>query len=457
MLMPLLRSRSRFPFLAAAVLLVVPLAAQAQQLEIVEAAYGAGNYQMNVAPKLRGMVQNNVLELSVDPGLLGGDPAPGTAKRLRVVYRYGGRQYEVSAGDYERLRAPSTAPSPLPVSPVPVAPAPANPGGGFSLGDIWGTGNAAALRIVTARYGDGARFSDVRDRLQGLVRNDAISLKVDNAGMGSDPAPAKAKSLEVTYEYRGTTYQTSVKEGATLTLPDANARAISTSPAPPVVTLPPGVLAPKVLLRVVSARYGGDNRYNDVRDRLQAMIGTANSLSVKVDNAGLGGDPAVGKDKVLEVTYEWSGALYATWAKEGKTLVLPDSQATPIPNPATPAPAAPPVGRGPDSDGARSAGNRGTIGGPVASPSGGREIVPIGNAGGLRIFYARYGAPGQEIDVRERLRPLLVGDAVNAVVGVGSMGSDPSPGVMKTVTVVYEFRGRTYEKTASDGQALVLP
>ena len=417
-------------------LAAIPLAAQ-QQLEIVEAAYGSGNFQMNVAQKLRGMIQGNTLDVAVDPGVLGGDPSPGSAKRLRVVYRYGGRQSETSAGDYERLRLPATSGNVSPITPVPVA---ANPsGGGFSLGEIWGPG-ASALRIVSARYGEGARNSDVRERLQNLVRNDTLSVKVDNATLGPDPAPARNKTLEVSYEYRGVTSQLSVKEGATLVLPPSNTE----------------TLAPKASLRVVSARYGGDNRFNDVRDRLQGLV-RDNALSLKVDNAAMGGDPAVGKDKALEVSYEWNGAVYTTSAKEGRTLSLPEPGAQPVsvaPVP-TPLPAAP-TGRGPDSEGARSAGNRGA-GGPRVSPGGGREIVPIGAPGGLRIFYARYGAEGREIDVRERLRPLLQGDALNTMVGADSMGSDPAPGILKSLTVIYEFRGRTFEKMASDGQPLVLP
>ena len=102
-------NRGQAQFFPALILLAVAAPLAAQQLEIVEASYGAGNYQMNVAPKLRGLVQNNVLELGVDPGLLGGDPAPGSAKRLRVVYRYGGRQYETSAADFERVRIPALA------------------------------------------------------------------------------------------------------------------------------------------------------------------------------------------------------------------------------------------------------------------------------------------------------------------------------------------------------------
>ena len=448
-------NRAHAPFLTTLFLLAAAAPLAAQQLEIVEAAYGSGNYQMNVAPKLRGLVQNNVLEFTVDPGLLGGDPAPGSSKRLRVVYRYGGRQSETSAGDFERIRIPALAGSGGVVSPVTPTPAAAS-GGGFSLGDLWG-GNSASLRIVSARYGDPARSNDVRDRLQNLVRNDALSLKVDNAAMGGDPAVARDKTLQVVYEYRGTTFQTAVKEGATLTLPDSNARAVST--ATPVAAAAPVTAATssQQSIRIVTARYGGDNRFNDVRDRLQAMAGSGGNVSVKVENAALGGDPAVGKEKWLEVAYEWNGSTYATHAKEGQTLSLPDPQAMLVSNVvAQPAPTAAPVGRGADTGGGRNAGRR-PVGGPIVTPSGGREIIPIGRTGGLRIFYARYGAPGQEIDVREQLRPLLQPEALNITVGVDAMGGDPAPGVLKTITVIYELRGRTFEKSASDGQTLILP
>ena len=228
------------------------LLAQTSQLEILEASYGAGNFQMNVAPKLRGMVQNNVLEVTADPSLLGGDPAPGSDKRLRVVYRFNGRQAEASAGDYEEIRIPATnADWSAGAIPVNKTPATTNPGGS-SIGDIWGTPAAATagLRIVSASYGAGGTSSkDVREYLQSLVRDNALSVKVDNAAMGGDPAPARAKVLDVTYEYRGTTFQTSAKEGAYMALPDANARAATTTPADN------NTLAPK--LRILTARYGG--------------------------------------------------------------------------------------------------------------------------------------------------------------------------------------------------------
>ena len=453
----IIHSRSRSAFLATFLLTATPLtllrAQTSPQLEIVEASYGAGNFQMNVTPKLRGMVQNNALEITADPSLLGGDPAPGSAKRLRVVYRFNGRQAEASAGDYEKLRIPAATNADWSAGAIPVnkTPAAASPGG-FSIGDIWNTPGAAAaateLRIVSASYGAvGASAKDVREYLQSLVRDNALSVKVDNAAMGGDPAPARAKTLDVTYEYRGTRFQASVKEGAYLALPDANARAAT---APPATADNNNTLGPK--LRILTARYGGDNRFNDVRDRVQGLV-RDNAASFKVDNAAMGGDPAVGKDKSLELTYEWNGGVYSASAKEGKSLTLPEAGARPIAVAPPPVAAAPSAGRGADSGAARSAGNRNVMPAPVA----GREITPIGTAGGLRIFYARYGAQGQEADVREQLRPLLQGESLRAVVGLASMGSDPAPGVRKMLTVIYEYRGRTFEKAAYDGDALTLP
>lgn len=438
--------------------LVLSAALFAQQpLEILEGVYGAGNFQMNVTPKLQALVQNNVLEMAVDPAVLGGDPAPGQAKRLRVRYRVaGGAVQEFSAGDFERFRlppAPSGGSGNWAAGAIPGATqqTPAQ-GGGFSIGDIWGQPGQVQLKIVAARYGAGNRFVDVRERLQALVKDNALNVRADNAAFG-DPAPAVAKTLEVTYEYRGAPGQTSVKEGATLTLPPAGAAtAAAAATAPPV-------------LRVVSARYGGDNRFVDVRERLQGMV-RDNRLAVKADNATMGSDPAVGKNKSLEIVYQWSGAYYSSTLREGRSATYPEAGARPMANPPAEvntagATSQPPVvaanpGQLPamsNSTATPTPSGTSSGNGPVASPG---QVAPLGSAGGLRIFYARYGPPGQEVDVRERLRPLLHNDAMSFVVGPQAL-SDPTPGVAKRVTVIYEFKGRTYEKAGADGESIQLP
>lgn len=460
---------SRFCYLLLALLCwslsSAPSARGQSSLEIIEAIYGAGAFQMNVTPKVRALVRNNALDVAADPAVLGGDPAPGQGKRLRIRYRFGGGELEASAADFEHIQIPvspvtnlpgaslpSNLPPAQPAQPLPkdgnwaagaipgaAQPAPASPGG-FSIGDLFGD---SQLRIVSARYGVDNRFNDVRERLQGMVRNSALSVKIDNVAMGGDPAAAKAKVLEVTYEYKGATYQTIAKEGATLNLPEAGSKP----------TIAAQVSAG---LRITAARYGGDNRFNDVRERLQAMV-RDNALSVKVDNAAMGGDPAVGKDKVVEVEYEMAGKVYRTSAREGRTLNLPDSNAQVV---STSAPTAPPPAanvpstRGADTGASRTAGGRNSVASPVASSG---AVAPLGTAGGLRIFYARYGVDGKEIDVRERLRPLLQNDALRATVNTSTMGSDPAPGAAKAVTILYEFKGRTFEKIARDGEAIQLP
>jgi hypothetical protein len=339
--------------------LVAAAAVSAQQLEIVEATYGAGNFQMNVTQKLQSLVRDNVLDLSAEPGVLGGDPAPGTEKTLIVKYRYNGKPYQASVGDFGRIHIPSLIASlgggpetaPAPAAPPPPAstppPAATSAGGGrFSVGDLFGDrANApaqqGAFRVVSARYGADTRFVDVAQRLQAMVKDDRLAVRADNATMGSDPAVSKKKALEVVYEYRGATYQARADEGRSLNLPDVNARPVQPAAATP---------------------------------------------------------------------------------------------ATPQPQQQTSQAASPAV--------------------PVASSA---SVAPLGQPGGLRIFYARYGAGDQVVDVRERLRPALQAEALSFSVSAGSLGGDPAPGVAKTLTVIFEWKGRTFEKSAPDGQTLALP
>jgi hypothetical protein len=149
---------------------------------------------MNLAQKLRGMIQNDVLDIAVDPAVLGGDPAPGSAKRLRVVYRYGGRQFEISEGDFERIRIPGT--------------------GGhadfdsqsasrwrFFVGRSLGRG-IAAHRVGAIRRGHAVHRCARAAAESGA--DDALSLTVDNAAMGRRPGSQRVtRCYEVTYEYRG--------------------------------------------------------------------------------------------------------------------------------------------------------------------------------------------------------------------------------------------------------------
>ena len=82
----------------------------------------------------------------------------------------------------------------------------------------WG-GSDYGLRIVSARWGSGAQIVNVADRLQGMVRNNRLSVRVNPETMGGDPVPNIPKMLSVIYDWHGKRRSKVVAEGRTLNLP----------------------------------------------------------------------------------------------------------------------------------------------------------------------------------------------------------------------------------------------
>ena len=83
---------------------------------------------------------------------------------------------------------------------------------------------AAKLPLVVRRAayeaveGDGSL--DVTAALAGLVKDNSLSVTVNNQTFGSDPAVNRVKRLRVDYELNGKSLQKEVNEGQTLTLPE---------------------------------------------------------------------------------------------------------------------------------------------------------------------------------------------------------------------------------------------
>ncbi len=292
-----------------------------QPLEILSATYGAGSQTVNVTDRVRALVSNNSLVLTVDIPTLGTDPAPGTGKSLTVRYRLDGREGETIARDFEQLRIPLSTTA-----------APAAPTSGFSIADLYGNKPAAApatpsLRILSARWGADTRYADVRANIEQRVQNNALSIRATNQNMGSDPAVGKDKFLIVQYEWQNATWEAQVKENGTLNLPASNARQIASQPASPVTAAPqPGAsIAPVGQaggLRIFYARYGADpNNRVDVRERLRPYLQN-DRLSLAVSGNTMGIDPG-GSPKILEVVYEYRGRTFLKEIPEGSTLTLP--------------------------------------------------------------------------------------------------------------------------------------
>jgi hypothetical protein len=78
---------------------------QSSSLQILRADYGAGNRFMDVTTRLNSRIQGDQLNLQVTNDNMGGDPAVGQEKTLRVRYAYNGQadQVVVREGDYLKL------------------------------------------------------------------------------------------------------------------------------------------------------------------------------------------------------------------------------------------------------------------------------------------------------------------------------------------------------------------
>jgi len=77
-------------------------------------------------------------------------------------------------------------------------------------------------------------------------------------------------------------------------------------------------------LEILSARYGTEDRFNDVRELLQSRVQN-DRLSFKVTNAVMGGDPVRG-NKSLRLSYGWAGRTYDVTAKENQQVSIPTAQ-----------------------------------------------------------------------------------------------------------------------------------
>ncbi len=156
----------------------------------------------------RGGVNGRV---AVNNQTMGGDPAPGRDKALRVIarnrrneereftYNEGGfveaRMFNVRRDDRDDWDA-----------------RPGNSGGHDR--DDWN-----GLKIIRAYYGVQGRTVNVTEFLRSRVRDGALSFVVTNGALGSDPAPGADKVLIVVYRYEANETATAVREGFTLTIP----------------------------------------------------------------------------------------------------------------------------------------------------------------------------------------------------------------------------------------------
>jgi hypothetical protein len=267
-------------------LLATTLFAQAQ-LEVIAAYYGSERHFFDVTDAVKNQAQADGLNLMVGADALGGDPMPGVMKTLRVYLKWNG-QFQLSEskdGDTLRVGRAMRATPREPVRPA-----------------------APPLTVTRATYGAGDRTLDVTSLVQSRVRENTLEFEVGAVNL-ADPVPGTVKELVVTYTWQGQTREARARDGETLRLPNT--------------------AAPHHTLKLISATYGAGNRTSDVLGLLTLRLAN-DRLLVSADNNTLGGDPARGANKTLQVTYEWNGQRYTAAAKEGQMLRLPADNLAPV-------------------------------------------------------------------------------------------------------------------------------
>ncbi len=302
--------------LAAALLCAGGAAAQHQNTvlagpgwQVMSADWGAGSRWIDVTYRVRVMLSGNGVVRATNQNL-GGDPAVGADKVLRIFARNSraqSSQFTYSEGGY--IDASQFY----------------DYGGGVGDGD-----GGDGLRVMWADWGSGNQRMEVTKRVRALLSGNG-TVRVTNQNLGGDPAVGADKQLRISArDMQGRTRELSYREGAYIDAsqfynyggggPGYPGNPGYPPPPPPVNPGIPG--GGHGNFQIVRAYYGLNNQTNDVTDRLRRMV-QGGSLTVRVTNGNLGGDPAAGRDKVLTVIYRYQGREQTSTVKEGNTLSIP--------------------------------------------------------------------------------------------------------------------------------------
>jgi len=253
--------------------------------QVVKADWGSGNRWKDVTDRVRVLLSGNG-QVQVTNSNLGGDPAVGSVKILRIQARNSrGQSRQFTFNENDSIDASQFY----------------NYSGG-----IGGGNGGSGLQVMQADWGSGNRRMDVTTRVRALLSGNGM-VKVNNANLGGDPAVGADKVLRIyARDMQGQVRQLSYKEGSNI---DASQ----------FYNYGGGGGGD---LQIVRAYYGLNNRTNDVTQLLRGRLQNS-SLVIQVNNNNMGGDPAVGGDKVLTVIYRYQGREQTSTVKEGNTLRIP--------------------------------------------------------------------------------------------------------------------------------------
>jgi hypothetical protein len=353
--------------------------------QVMRAEWGSASRWMDVTYRVRVLLSGKGM-VKVNNVNMGGDPAVGVDKVLRIHARnFQGQSRQFSCKEGSNIDASQFY----------------NYGGGI------GEGNGTGWQVMWAEWGSGNRQMDVTNRVRSLLSGNGM-VKVNNANMGGDPAIGANKVLRISArDMQGQVQQFSYKEGSNI---DASQ----------FYNYGGGIGGGNGTgWQVMQAQWGSGNQQMDVTNRVRLLL-SGNGM-VKVNNANMGGDPAIGADKVLRISArDMRGQVQQLSYKEGSSI-----------------------------DASQFYNYGGGYPGNPGNPGGGY--------GELQIVRAFYGLNNQNNDVTQLLRGMVRNGSLIVQVNNNNMGDDPAQGADKVLTVIYRYQGREQTSTVKEGGTLRIP
>lgn len=199
--------------------------AQDQSWFVVRAVYGFRSQQTDVTDLVRDLISRGGVNgrIAVNNQTMGGDPAVGRDKTLRIFARNRGneeREFNFSEGSFV----------PVQMFAVPdrdtdhrddwdQSRGPGDHRDGDDRDGFHDRDHRGRLEILWAFYGVQRQSVNVTGLLQNMVDDGRLAVAVNNRSMGGDPAVGADKMLIVVYRYDGREQAAAVGEGGVLNVP----------------------------------------------------------------------------------------------------------------------------------------------------------------------------------------------------------------------------------------------
>jgi hypothetical protein len=197
------------------------VAAQDNVWQLTRADYGHKSQRTDVTELVRDLISRGGVKgrVAVNNQTMGGDPAVGKDKSLRIFATNGQNQERVftyNEGSFFEVSMFSVRSNDW-------GDRGDNYGqygrGGYSGDRDRDRDDRGRLWIIRGFYGVQGKTANVTDLLRSRMRDGALAVNVNNSSMGGDPAVGADKLLIVIYRYHGEEQAAAVPEGNTLSLP----------------------------------------------------------------------------------------------------------------------------------------------------------------------------------------------------------------------------------------------